>query len=672
MCGIFGVITKKTEEIDNISIQNQIETLFKSSEARGKDASGIALLTNEEIKIFKAPITASKLIKQKNYQKIISQLADNNEYICIIGHTRLATNGWQKNNDNNQPVLKNGYIVVHNGIITNENNIYKKFPELKKDYEIDTEVFILLLDMYIKKGISLFDSLKEIFKIIEGTISVCVLFEDKNQVLLISNNGSLYVVGDNRSSQFIFASEYSILRDLILNNKINNNFNVQEIKQIQPLDGCLVGLEDVSVYYFSLNNNVYNTEVFKRIVAKRKIIVFEYSDLKDKLSSDANYPMNDLIEKFNREYEKNYLSIKVLKRCVKCVLPETMPFIEFDKNGVCNYCNNYKKIELKGRVELEHELTRYKKGVSGSDCLVMFSGGRDSSYGLHYLKKELGMNPVAFSYDWGMITDLARRNQARLCGKLGVEQIIISADIRKKRDNIRKNILAWFKDPQLGMIPLFMAGDKQFNYHAGKICEKMNLDLTIQCGNMLERTEFKEGFGGININSDKNKFQGYSKTKKIGLLNYYLKNFLKNPSYINSSLVDTLLAFVSFYLIKHNYLYLYRYIKWEETEIDQILQSEYNWEISPDTTTTWRIGDGTAAFYNYIYYTIAGFSENDTFRSNQIREGVITREEAIKKVDKENRPRYDSIRWYCEVINMDFPDTLKKINKVNKLYNVNN
>ena len=31
-----------------------------------------------------------------------------------------------------------------------------------------------------------------------------------------------------------------------------------------------------------------------------------------------------------------------LKRCTKCILPETMPFIEFDEKGVCNYCNNYK------------------------------------------------------------------------------------------------------------------------------------------------------------------------------------------------------------------------------------------------------------------------------------------------------------------------------------------
>ena len=43
--------------------------------------------------------------------------------------------------------------------------------------------------------------------------------------------------------------------------------------------------------------------------------------------------------------------------------------------------------------------------------------------------------------------------------------------------------------------------------------------------------------------------------------------------------------------------------------------------------------DGTAAFYNYIYYTVAGFTENDAFRSNQIRAGVLNRSEAARLVE---------------------------------------
>lgn len=31
-----------------------------------------------------------------------------------------------------------------------------------------------------------------------------------------------------------------------------------------------------------------------------------------------------------------------VKRCTKCILPATMPFIEFNEHGVCNYCSAYK------------------------------------------------------------------------------------------------------------------------------------------------------------------------------------------------------------------------------------------------------------------------------------------------------------------------------------------
>lgn len=95
---------------------------------------------------------------------------------------------------------------------------------------------------------------------------------------------------------------------------------------------------------------------------------------------------------------------------------------------------------------------------------------------------------------------------------------------------------------------------------------------------------------------------------------------------------------------------------------------EYDWETAVDTSTTWRIGDGTAAFYNYIYYTVAGFSEHDTFRSNQIREGVMTRERALELVRDENQPRYQNIRWYLDALGMDFSDVIKTINSIPKLY----
>jgi hypothetical protein len=78
------------------------------------------------------------------------------------------------------------------------------------------------------------------------------------------------------------------------------------------------------------------------------------------------------------------------------------------------------------------------------------TAGRDSTFTLHVVKRVLGLNPWHY-VRLGMVNDLARRNIARVCGKLGVENIIVSADVRWKRENIRKNVLAWLSRPHLGM-----------------------------------------------------------------------------------------------------------------------------------------------------------------------------------------------------------------------------
>ena len=119
---------------------------------------------------------------------------------------------------------------------------------------------------------------------------------------------------------------------------------------------------------------------------------------------------------------------------------------------------------------------------------------------------------------------------------------------------------------------------------------------------------------------------------------------------------------------KDDYLYLYHHIPWIEDEVNDVLKNQYSWEGSSDTTTTWRVGDGTAAFYNYIYYVVAGFTEHDTFRSNQIREGMISRKEALEYVSKENQPRWETLEWYAKVIGFNIDHALQVIHKMPKLY----
>ena len=65
---------------------------------------------------------------------------------------------------------------------------------------------------------------------------------------------------------------------------------------------------------------------------------------------------------------------------------------------------------------------------------------------------------------------------------------------------------------------------------------------------------------------------------------------------------------------------------------------------------------------------MAGFSEHDTFRSNQIRAGQITREKALQLVEEENRPRYPNIKWYLDAVGIDFDACIDRINTIKPLY----
>ena len=280
------------------------------------------------------------------------------------------------------------------------------------------------------------------------------------------------------------------------------------------------------------------------------------------------------------------------------------------------------------------------------------------------------MNPITFTYDWGMVTDLARRNIARICGQLGVENILASADIKKKRNNIRKNIEAWMRAPDLGIIPLFMAGDKYFFTEVNELKRETGIQLNIWATNRYENTDFKSGFCGIEPVFDKRAIDALTFRDRIRMPLYYLSRYSRNPSYLNSSLTDTLGAYWAYYFAPRRDICLMfiDYIDWDEERVENCLVNEYGWEVSKSTNSTWRIGDGTAAFYNYIYNTAAGFSEFDTFRSNQIRDGKMSRKEALKRIEIENRPNFESLVWYCDTIDLDYEALVAVVDSMPKRY----
>lgn len=669
MCGILGVTTKK--QYNSKDLEAMASTLLRLSESRGKEASGLAVKRKESIDVLKLPISVSNFLRDPLYKEFSKKAFS--DALSVIGHSRLATHGNEANSGNNQPVVKDNAVCVHNGIIANDENLWKLFPQFKRNYQVDTEVFLSLFQWFLSETGSMAEATRKTFETIEGSASVGVLFNNNYSLLLATNTGSLYVLDNETKDTFVFASERYILEQFVDKVKGIDLFKQEEIRQISPGRALVLDIRTLDKREFDFSEAKSVSEKMA-IFPHPEIKFVNYADFQKSAAfpeasiNKNNFKIAPEVRKVMHENWENIFYNYKIRRCTKCLLPETMTFIDFDENGVCNYCRNHKKIEVEGEEELERIVSQYRRSDGRPDCIVGFSGGRDSSYGLHYIKKILKMNPIAYTYDWGVLTDLGRRNEARICGKLGIEHIIISADIRRKRQNILINLKAWLRKPEMGVIPLLMAGDKQLMYYAEWLKKKTGIKLLIQCaGGGFENEFFKAGLAGVKITSDV-PYQKLSLANKFKLTTYYASQYIRNPWYINRTLFDTIFAYYSTIFLSASALYLFNYIKWDEREILSTIINEYNWEREPDTYATWRIDDGTAAFYNYVFLTVLGLSELDALRSIQIREGQITREQAFELMKKEDKPRYDSIEWYAKIVGFNANEAIKRINEIPKFY----
>ncbi len=605
MCGIFGAISDDGNIVDDFNI------LADLAQQRGKDSSGIIAYKNGDFSVSKADFQINELLKKIKLS----------ESKCLFGHSRLITNG----HSDNQPVKRKKILVLHNGIITNHNDICEDI-NFKKKFKIDSEVINGISHDFLSKGGILQNLPSEIYKKCIGVVSCAIIIPYLGKLVLVSNNGSLYI-GKKNKNIFFSSEEYPL--KVIKAKKIKKILNDFLIIDIPKSD--------------------------KKIA--EKIFTTQRPNLVPEL----------VLSSFNEnllQYEKPNL-----KRCKKCILPESMPFISFDEKGICNYCKNYVERNNPKDLNILLELVEKYRRNNSSDCILPFSGGRDSCYGLHLVAKELKLKPLAYTYDWGMVTDLGRRNISRMCAQLGIENIIVADNISKKRSNIRKNVSAWLKNPNLGMVSIFTAGDKHFFRYIENIKAQTGISLNLWGVNPLEVTHFKAGFLGIPPDFEEERVYTSGGMKQLRYQYFRLLEMVKSPSYFNSSLWDTFSGeyYRSFHK-KKDYFHIFDFWKWDEDEIDKTLLNEYDWEKAIDTSTTWRIGDGTAAFYNYIYYTLSGFSEHDTFRSNQIREGQLTREKALSLVDDENQPRYPNLQWYLDTIGLNFKEVISKINSLPKVY----
>ncbi len=123
-----------------------------------------------------------------------------------------------------------------------------------------------------------------------------------------------------------------------------------------------------------------------------------------------------------------------VRSCLSCGLPSSYPNADIDEDGVCADCRDYAR--------LENEVSRYfgtpdqLRGLVGRirdrenpgkyDCMVLVSGGKDSTYMLYQLVREFGVRPLAFTLDNGYLSERAISNVREACDDLGIDLEVAS------------------------------------------------------------------------------------------------------------------------------------------------------------------------------------------------------------------------------------------------------
>jgi len=332
-----------------------------------------------------------------------------------------------------------------------------------------------------------------------------------------------------------------------------------------------------------------------------------------------------------------------LKRCTRCVLPETFPGISFDADGVCNYCRDYRKVEVKGEAALVDLLSKYRDKGRKYNCIVPISGGRDSAYTLHQMVRKYGMRVLALTVDSGAIMPEGYRNIDRIVKALGVDHVWLKDDehIKSAQRNTRIKFHAWMRKPSINtIVPVLNAGDKTMNLRMYRYAHEHDIPLVIGGNNIgnssFEQEHFKTGFMGI-FPDDHGR---YSSFDRVRLSFLFAWEFLNNTHNWHWPVFSEYLsgAFVYFFesLQKPGDVVpvgFYDYIYWNEEEIVGTITRELGWEGSSDTRATWRIDDAAYPLIDYLYYALVGFNEFDEHYSKLIREGQLTREKALARLE---------------------------------------
>ena len=315
--------------------------------------------------------------------------------------------------------------------------------------------------------------------------------------------------------------------------------------------------------------------------------------------------------------------MRTYQRCTRCVMDTTDSKITFDKNGVCDHCRNYDKNikpfwkPQENRYDELKQLAKQirKDGRNGDyDCILGLSGGADSSYMAYIAKEIMHLRPLVFVVDTGWNLNVAVEN---------IEKIVKGMNL-----DMYTEVVNWKE-----------MADLQLSFFKASIssCDHPQ-DHAIFAGlyNYAVKHRIKYVLTGSNTSTEFIRPPvEWLYMNDITMMRDIHKKFGRVP----------LKTFPMCGMLKYRVLYKYfygmtrvfplDYVVYDKEKAQQFLHEKYGWTKYENKHYE---NVFTRFFEGYYLPKKFGFDTRKNVLSNQILAGTMTREEALRILEK---PPYD-------------------------------
>ncbi len=288
----------------------------------------------------------------------------------------------------------------------------------------------------------------------------------------------------------------------------------------------------------------------------------------------------------------------------------------------------------------------------GYDCLVAISGGRDSSFAAYYAVKQMDLKVLGYTLDNGFMPEETKRNVRRIIDILGIDHVYHTPGSMKRYTP--HLIRAWIAAPSPAAIPLFCTGCRS-GYESGirEIARQHHIRFVITGAgepqeSFAERLLAGDSRGGIISRKD--------------LMQGFIREIMHNPRYLLNPRCLGMMAeeFRHRYRLRGKPSYetapVFRYLAWNEELLMDVITNKLDWKAGDHTSSSWRSDCQIHVIRQYLYREMLGFTKNDDMLACLIREGHISREEAIQRLESENQISEDYLTEVLAGMGLDFQD----------------